>query len=238
MIDQAQEEIPEPPAETVAGGTNPPSSFDDDDWMRNRGLSCQGRWIEFDDGHVPETIAKTAGADIDRLLAYYPDYVEGRTNALHVIDNILPNNVVQDLYETTRHSTQPWGDYVTMEAVRDYWKSQNRPDQTVTDSQDTDTLRHHLSLVAVSEFLRAALGQKHTPSMSFRKAHNDEGRVISEPFRREIGDDFWTEHDLQKIHGVAVWSLGAVQGSCVPYHLVSPFFHGCTNAPKWLLRGF
>jgi hypothetical protein len=225
---------------TSSSSSSSSSSFDNDDWMKSRGLSCQGRWISFDDGHIPETIKQQANPD--RCLAVYPEYMEERVPALRVFDNFLANNVVQAVYETTRQDNQPWGTYVSLQQVREYWKNNNKnangkenndsdsPDERLLEASskdDVNAMRDHLALLAVEAFLRAALSKEETASLSFRK--EGDRAVLQQQTCKNDGNssvesgkehDFWTMSDLDRIHGVAVWALGAVEGSQVPYHLV------------------
>ena len=253
----------------------------DDEWMRK--LLCCGRWIPFDDGHIPETLlvarqqqqqqpqpqpqpqpqdeeraqsqmvasniesssshsSSQSGDGVDRLLALYPEYFEERIPTLHVFDDFVENNVVQSLYETTMQDNQPWGTYVSMQQIRDLRKKQTEQEasmETNTErlkSQDNFTdnkeaRRDHLALLAVDAFLRASISPLNA-SLAYKKSGNKAelnysqilGATSRSTTTANVNEDiksssFWTQTDLDQLHGVAVWSLGATEGSQVPYHL-------------------
>jgi len=219
------------------------SEFDGDDWKKSGGLSCDGRWESFDDGHVPETlqsdeqgmhvdeIGETTNNGPDRLLAVYPDYVEDRPETLRVYDGFVPDSVVNALYETTRQDQQPWGTYVSIQQVRAYWEEQKSGNQDENHKYDSATAqnqqqeRNHLALMATASFFRAALSPKDAASLSFVKegeAAVPETTPMKETFigsNQDVKPEFWTLSDLDRIHGVAVWGLGAQKSSQVTYHL-------------------
>ncbi|KAL7581553.1 hypothetical protein ACA910_022116 [Epithemia clementina (nom. ined.)] len=250
----------------MAVGSIIPDDVAEKEWMKR--LSCDGRWIPFDDGHVPETWqqqeqtplppsddSETASScrnstersnRVDRVLALYPEYFEKRMPALHVFDNVVPGDIVQALYEITVQDTQPWGTYVSMQQIHQHWKQRQQESSQLSSNMGTNTLnlrqdwpqhletptthdkRDYLALLAVDAFLRAALAS-HTASQSYTKDGTRAVPVSSSNTATNIKSDgktsqsqrnsFWTGSDLDRLHGVAVWSLGASVGSQVPYHL-------------------
>ena len=246
-------------------------------------LSSNGRWISFDDGHVPETLVvrdasllthsqqqsscpeqqrttpsvlnneshnskqaesisyKGQNDGVNRVLAVYPEYFEERVPSLHVFDDFVDPGVVQALYETTMEDSQPWGTYVSMERIRQYRKQQQQQQQQrpVKESfdapislnkDDKEARRDFLAVQAVDSFLRASLSPQHTgDSYSKSGPHALQTfqtiNTTSSTWSKDTPEinhkslTFWTESDLDHLHGVAVWALGASVGSQVPYHL-------------------
>jgi hypothetical protein len=165
--------------------------------------SCGGTLHALDDGHVPETFADSEqGAWI-----HYPE-MEQSPPQVHVYDNVLPTNIVDELYEATVHEGQPWGSYVTMDQVTEYWESPH----------DNDEGSSSLALTAVAGFLTTMMSGAGTTA-----------RIIPRhPSPSLNSDNIGDIHDgvaplvksNNNIHGVAIWALASDCGrSEVGYHV-------------------
>lgn len=71
-----------------------------------------GQIVDWDDGHVPETIL-----DRPTRLVVYPS-----SRQVHCVDHAVDPALVDALYDFTSQRALPWGTYVTKEAVEDVWK--------------------------------------------------------------------------------------------------------------------
>lgn len=195
-----------------------------------------GEMILFDDGHVPENLTNTGS---NTRLVNYPQFFERRPAAVHVLDNAASSNLVDALYEATVQEAQPWGDYVTIEQVRDLWKQQEQHQQNVPDASSISD-KEELVLHAVASFLKTAMSQKASmrytrskssgASSSSGSNHSAENSEHTEPAiaSNDKNDSstanantppFINNFDLSQAHGVAIWALAADEGSRVPYHL-------------------
>jgi hypothetical protein len=206
-----------------------------------------GEMMSFDDGHVPENLRNddrikssqsTTGTNSTRLVNY-PEFFERRPTAVNVLDNAVSSNLVDALYEATVQEAQPWGDYVTIEQVRDLWKQQEEHQLNAFDA-DSISDKEELALHAVASFLKTAMSQnvsmRYTRSKSSSSSntsgsiHSSEKNEHTEPAADSKDDEdspavnantplLFDESDLSQAHGVAIWALAADVGSRVPYHL-------------------
>lgn len=185
--------------------TQPPS------WPTSKGndtaldfTSCGGTLHELQDGHVPELFQKPS-----QYVSYASHQDERPSVFVH--DNVLPTSLVDALYKMTVAKEEPWGTYVTMQQVQDYWASNYNKNAL----QDEHT---SCSCAAVAHFLetmkQGATGATATiPSMA-------------------------TSHALSSldIHGVAVWAL-ASQEQPVCYHVdyaeLIRYEHNIMATPLW-----
>jgi hypothetical protein len=203
-----------------------------------------GEMISFDDGHVPENLRNDDITDTNSTrLVNYPQFFEDRPATVNVLDNAVNSNLVDALYEATVQEAQPWGDYVTIEQVRDLWKQQEEHQQEQNASDiGSSSDREELALHAVASFLKTAMSQN--VSMRYTRSkcgsassssgsinNSAENSEHTEPAVDLNNDDedsptvntntptLFDESDLSQAHGVAIWALAADEGSRVPYHL-------------------
>lgn len=158
----------------------------------SRPESFLGDVVEWDDAHIPESV-RCGGS-----LVKYERWLQ-RPPVVMVADSgqhAVTEQQCEALYHYTVHQKLPWGTYITMEDVKDYWERQREGLGAVETRQTIATYteeehEHRLSLPAVSAFLQEALKNS----------------------------NLWTQDDMQQAHGVAVWALASEAGSSVPYHL-------------------
>jgi hypothetical protein len=161
----------------------------------------------FDDGHRPETV--TVACQISE----YPIFKRQQNPQVHVYANALPEQIVDAAYEKSAGNPKPaWGDYVTVEQVKDYWSKNGTGTGTVTGNCNcTEPLTSDNLVVALAaHYLQISIGegtQAH-PSAHFDLAGNSTPSPL------------WNRVALEELaHGVAVWGLAAETNSEVPYHL-------------------
>ena len=193
---------------------------------------------DFDDGHVPENLigmeastttmtTTTTSVNNPTKLVYYPRFFD-RPPAVHIFQDAMPPALVDALYEKTFRiqttSQTPWGAYVTVAQVQDFWKSKANCDNR-TNHDDDDDDDNNISnnkgkvfvedpvLEATAHFLELAMGrQGRSPTRIIPPSSSSNNEPISSL-------PLWTADDLAQAHGVAVWALCAKPGSEVPYHL-------------------
>jgi hypothetical protein len=203
-----------------------------------------GEMISFDDGHVPENLRNDDITDTNSTrLVNYPQFFEDRPATVNVLDNAVNSNLVDALYEATVQEAQPWGDYVTIEQVRDLWKQQEEHQQEQNASDiGSSSDREELALHAVASFLKTAMSQNVSMRYTRSKcgsassssgsinnsAENSEHTEAAVDLNNDDEDlptvntntpTLFDESDLSQAHGVAIWALAADEGSRVPYHL-------------------
>jgi hypothetical protein len=171
---------------------------------------CGGQVQSFDDGHVPENLPPKT----ETSLVHYPHFFNPPP-AIHVFHDALPSTLVDALYERTEQQQMnfqtPWGTYVTIQQVQEYWKNGNSTstnDNNIISEADT-------AVQAVAHFLQLALGLE-TPEKTPSQRHTLDDSTTTLP---EKNCPLWTSEDLNLAHGVAVWALAGKEGSQVPYHL-------------------
>lgn len=175
--------------------------------------SCGGTLHELHDGHVPELFHEHS---------QYVSYPSEEPASVLVQDNALPTSLVDALYEMTVSKEEPWGTYVTMKQVQDFWASNRNPKTT---SQE------ECARAAVAHFLDAMKRGANGGATTTIPCHAS-SRVLS---------------SCDNIHGVAVWAL-ASQKQPVCYHVdhaelirfehnivVTPLFAGTLQCTRPLL---
>jgi hypothetical protein len=142
----------------------------------------------FDDGHVPENLQETA-ANVTQLVDFE---MFKRSPLVHVYENSMEDpGLLDEIYDKTVNSNpqstgnKAWGDYVTIEQIKDYWQN------------DNDSASLVLKLTA--RYLQLALGEGSQPSQQY-------------PCNDNKGETLFTRKDLENAHGVAIWSLAAQSG--------------------------
>lgn len=163
-----------------------------------------------DDGHRPEVLLEGRR----EVLRIYPEYHIDRSVHVHVVDNAVPETLVDALYDFTVQYCKEkpaWGSYVTLDQI----KKHGLP----TDDFVGCSLEE-LSINAATYFFRNSMvtdpisNEIHvTKSISQHKLiHNLEPKISS---------SVWTESDMlnPNVHGVALWALASDVGSSVPYHI-------------------
>lgn len=181
--------------------------------------SCGGILQELDDGHIPESQSERG-----KFLCY-ESMRNDDTVSVQVFDNALSTDIVDSLYEATVAEGQPWGTYVTIEQVKEYWESRIN-DLSEVEKQSTEAL----SLHAVAHFVKTmASGQGATTTIPASYT-TDCSKLLSS----------------NDVHGVAVWALASDSTETL-YHvdyaellryeqnvLVTPVWAGtlqCTSTP-------
>jgi hypothetical protein len=171
---------------------------------------CGGTLHDLDDGHVPETFREKG------KWIHYPEM------ELHpqvfVYDNVLPTSIVNDLYQKTVSSGQPWGSYVTMDQVYEYWRKQEQQEQSSSPSSTSTTTIDDPIVVAVGYFLQT-MGEGHggvTTTTTTAQIPIVETYSLSSSLTTPC-----CRCCFQNTHGVAVWGLSssAAEGHVVQYHM-------------------
>ena len=189
---------------------------------------------DFDDGHIPENFALHDSASSDTnnnlyrtKLVQYPSFVDDRVATVHVVDDALPNALVDALYEVTVQEFKPWGTYVSLDQVQAYLdvdldgdNSSNRHcEGGVAVASDRETL----AVAAAARFLQNALHMSSSTSDGKEAPQNAHWKTYTASSKKKNNNkspQLWTQDDHQrKAHGVAVWALASTESSQVPYHL-------------------
>lgn len=172
--------------------------------------TCGGTLHELNDGHIPETYSKNS------QYIRYKEMDDNNAVVVHVYDNALPSCIVDRLYDITVAEGQPWGTYVTMDQVRDYW---NESSQTKSWNQ-VEQSQERLSVHAVAHFVD--------------KMTSNPGTTATLPSTST--HDCSTLFSLPEVHGVAVWAL-ASDSTNVEYHIDYAerlrYEHNVLAAPIW-----
>jgi len=194
---------------------------------------CDGQVRDFEDGHIPEnfvqyndtttatwrtTTTPTCNPDTTTKLVEYPSFTQDRVPAVHVIDQALPLELVNALYDLTVAADKPaWGTYVTMEQVAQAYQQNDKPML----NKDRDTL----AAAAASHFFQSAVTVSSPRDCTTKEASKIQ-TYIPEVITGSAGDTdpkkfpFWTLNDsATKAHGVAIWALASSETNQVSYHL-------------------
>ena len=193
-----------------AGARDRPSS---PEWASRDGATLRA----FDDGHVPENLragargAAAGGGDSggESTLVEYALHRRrdgaGDARAVDAVDvyedAMEGGDLVDALYAKTARSGT-WGDYVTLDRVRDFWETGDDGARRRSSAADDEGV----VLAATSRFLALALGEGGRGPTT-RHAPGDGGSRSDPLFARE---------DLDLAHGVAVWGLAARTGVSPP----------------------
>ena len=188
--------------------------------------SSDGQIRPFDDGHIPENFALPDEAvhrchpDYTTKLITYPSVMDHKQSSVNVIDQALPAELVNALYEATVQHEKPWGTYVTVEQAQDYLNA--RENNTQSSSQND---RERLAVAAVSYFFQNAWhvsdptaaqdGNKAVQTYTSSKECANETNGTP----NKLSPHLWTKSDHASAHGVAVWALASSAKAQVPYHL-------------------
>jgi hypothetical protein len=156
--------------------------------LRNDWDNFGATLISFDDGHVPENLHETA-ANETQLVDFE---MFKRSPLVHVYENSMEDpGLLDEIYDKTINSNpespgnKAWGDYVTIEQIKDYWQNNN------------DSASIVLKLTA--RYLQLALGEGSQPSQQYSCIE-------------QKGETLFTRKNLENAHGVAIWSLAAQSG--------------------------
>jgi hypothetical protein len=196
-----------------------------------------------DDGHRPETTLH-----IPTRISEYPLFSSRpESSGVHVYADALPDeDLVDAAYDYTATSDaagQPaWGDYVTIQQIKDYWKEQQQQQETNDNDNDNNNKsfsyenNNTLVVALAAHYLQLSLGEQNdqqqhqqqgathpTKHSYFGKNTSDSCKSSSSPSPSPSPPSLWTRAELEDAndgaHGVAVWGLAAPIGSQVPYHL-------------------
>lgn len=185
----------------------------DDDWRLKSAMSnirdvlhddwdAYGATLRsFDDGHVPENL-KEANANATQLVDFE---IFKRSPGVHVYENAIEDpELMNEIYEKTVNSNpestgnKAWGDYVTIDQVKDHWQN----------NSESSFLQVKLS----ARFLKLALrGDRPDPTRRYSSSGSSEESLFS-------------PKDLENVHGVAIWSLGAQHGVSTEGHSFQSFY--------------
>jgi len=196
-----------------------------------------------DDGHIPENFSNTNNHDDhETKLVEYPSFFEDKTPTVHVLpQNAVPAHLVDALYHATANvaDPKPWGTYVTVEQVKEYWnnnicsmKAANN-DETTNELPSTTTLcteqksskevaqeRETLAVAAAAHFFQNALAISSSSNSDFPPSMETFHPTSTVPTESSATTPIWTHHDHDtQAHGVAIWALASTEKSQVPYHL-------------------
>ena len=157
-------------------------------------------------------------------LVHYPHFFSKKPSNVHIFHDALPTHVVDSLYERTvqqqiRNKT-PWGAYVTMKQIEDFWIGASECKSDCNNCKDSDLVL----IETAARFMKLALGER---SPTVRHSLNDRTSASDMNSNRNVnmtqdGSDeaLWDmDVDFPMAHGVAIWALASSQGSQVPYHL-------------------
>jgi hypothetical protein len=187
-----------------------------------------GRLLEFNDGHIPETVNTT---EHPTRLVEYPEFFQKAL--IHVHNDALDECLVDALFEATIQEDQPWGTYVTKQHLQNYWNNCNIENKTQTEEADASwrkdkdqlalrvaalffekAMSSHASLLSSSSSLPTSPPNAYSlenASTCDSSANKEESQHPSLLLSKE---QFET-----KVHGIAIWALSAGEHSSVPYHL-------------------
>jgi hypothetical protein len=199
--------------------------------------SSGGRLIDWDDGHVPETLDETTAPT---KLVEYPEFFQDAR--VCVFDNVVDEHLVDALYNVTaahREERKPWGTYVTKSQIQELWEQGSEEDtHAVSNHCDYNDNKDHLALLAAAAFFEHAMTTTKVPSQHYSSPASSFRPLLS------------PQQFDQRVHGVAIWALPASQGSSVPYHLdyaeqvryasnviVPPFLAGTLQCSRSALVG-
>lgn len=161
---------------------------------------CDNEWVEWDDGHVPESLLRSVkdrgdGKYARTLLLRDKRYHKSTSTFVEVIDDSVPAELLHAVYEHSVNKKEPWGTYVTLEEVKQHWETKDSQptvsQQGLPNKDDYDQHEKSISIILASEFFRH---WKVNAPMELAKV-------------------------LEDAHGVALWGLCSTPGSQVPYHL-------------------
>jgi hypothetical protein len=178
--------------------------------------SCGGTLHALDDGHVPETFSEKG------TWIHYPEMEH--SPQVHVYDNVLPTNIVHELYQKTVQERQPWGSYVTMDQVTEYWE---------LSPNDEEGSSAHLALTAVACFLKTMTSSQEEMATARIPPHASPLSLDSDNIHNVAP---LLLNSNSNIHGVAVWALAS---NCreVGYHMdyaeLIRYEHNILAAPLW-----
>ena len=173
--------------------------------------SCGGTLHELQDGHIPETFEENG---------QWIHYNEMNNDpSVHVYDNVLPSATVDALYDVTVQEGQPWGTYVTMNQVNDYWEKETR--------SPSHPLQESLALDAVAHFLKTMTSGAGAATATATATATIPSTAALSPAQLLLSDT---------IHGVAVWAL-ASDSREVQYHVdyaeLIRYEHNVLATPIW-----
>ncbi len=154
--------------------------------------------LVFDDGHTPETMGS-----VGTRIAEYTLFQRRQTSQVHVYTNALPEVLVDAAYEKTAGNLQPsWGDYVTVQRIKEYW------DRDAKGLVQLPLSSKDLTVSLAAHFIELSFGECRKPSKHFDSSG------------AQTPHQLWSHNDFdEQAHGVAVWGLTAHVQSQVPYHL-------------------
>ena len=215
--------------------------------------SSGGILREFDDGHIPEQFV---GSSTPTRLVHYQHFFTDKPSVVHVFHDALPPHLVDSLYERTVHqqitNKTPWGAYVTMKQIEEYWKSTDEIENShpgngrkLDSAKGANTDEASVLIQTAAHFMKLALGEK---APTVRHSTKSDTNAPKNPNEKAA---LWNlEQDFPKAHGIAIWALASKQGSQVPYHLdyaeqirydtniiVPPLLAGTLHCTKCSLKG-
>ena len=191
--------------------------------------------VDVEDGHVPENFKEGANNNKDRdnysqtKLVQYPEFLK-RTPAVHVLEKALPNGLVDSLYHVTANLEsekngpgKPWGTYITVGQVQEFWKNHQTSNDLEGNSKESLRVndREKLAVAAASYFFQNALEvSSQTKNTTISTTCTSYHPQNSDDNDNQNPTPLWTQDDQStKAHGVAVWALASTEKSQVPYHL-------------------
>lgn len=211
-----------------------------DDYTKLNWEATGGRLIDFDDGHIPEVCRRrrqqhsessspSSVLSIPTKMLEYPDLFERQLPQVRVYPNAFPEDLTDALYQKTKASEHPaWGDYVTIQQVEQFWattkKNRQRKDDVIPTndasncckaSETEDVEEGSMLLVQlVARYLELAMTT--TTHTNCSEDASDNSDTVTQPTFTTIGESkstLFTAQDLERAHGVAVWSLRSTKGA-------------------------
>ena len=202
----------------------------------------------FDDGHIPENfvlpsssssskdkdgavVHQTCNPDYTTKLITYPSVMDHKQRIVHVVDQALPVELVNELYEATIQENKPWGTYVTVEQVQEFLEKNHTRERGLSKSNYAQSVgspkdRESLVIAAAAYFFQNAWQVSDTTTNDNKTVQTYTSSKDCNPNTKTNKDalpkkspHIWTKSDHTSAHGVAVWALASSTKAQVPYHL-------------------
>jgi hypothetical protein len=193
-------------SELQSSATVATMSLTEADYTKLNWESTGGKLTDFDDGHVPELCrnpnsgSSSAPMPTRTRIVDYPDFYLRQPPQVRVYSKAFPEVLVDSMYQKTRDAEHPaWGNYVTIAQIKEFWENN---DDSMANITDFDAILVQL----VARYLELAM----KPLDKAKEGHNKSlCTLIGDPGSATL----FSELDLERAHGVAVWSLRSKAGS-------------------------
>jgi hypothetical protein len=172
------------------------------DWSREN-----SKLIPWDDGHTPECVKRRSVGG----LRIYPEVHDDASKFVATLRDAGPPALADSIYDFTVHHvqspTRTWGTYVLMKDA----KLQAAVGCTIDPSSAISTTNTGATSNSSINCCAAALVLSEQQQLAQQAAA---------VFLQSCNDGSSKQRlMLEQAHGIAVWALAAVVGSCVPYHI-------------------